>query len=81
MNFRKGVSPTGRKFITKRESAINSAAFLINRKIKEEGIKATNFITEPFEKEFKKLSNDLVKSFDLDIDKFLETSLDGNISK
>jgi len=80
-DYSKGVSPTGRKFIQKKETAINSAAFLINRKIKEKGIKATNFISEPFEKEFKKLSNDLVKSFDLDIDKFLETSLNGNISK
>ena len=64
------------RFIPKTETAIKQAAFLINRKIKEEGIKPTNFLSEPFEKEFKDLPDELIEAYGLDIDDLLEMSLD-----
>lgn len=58
-------------FIKSTKSRLNSLSFLINRKIKKEGIEATNFFSEPFEKEFKKLPDQLLKSFGDDLDLFL----------
>lgn len=58
-------------FIKQTESKLKGLAFVIARKIKREGIKATNFLTDPFEKEFKNLSNELVDAFALDIDTLL----------
>ena len=59
-------------FIEQTESRINSLSFLINRKIKEKGIAATNFLSDPFSEEFKKLPDDLIEAFGLDVDEFLK---------
>ena len=67
-------------FVKQTESRIKSLAFLINRKIKEEGIAATNFLKEPFDKKFKDLPNELLEAYALDLEKFLENSLD-NLNK
>lgn len=56
-------------FIKQTESKLKGLAFVIARKIKEKGIKETLFLTAPFEQEFKKLSDDLLDAFALDIDK------------
>lgn len=58
-------------FIKQTESKLKGLAFVIARNIKEKGIKETLFLTQPFEKEFKKLSNKLVDAFALDIDTLL----------
>tara|TARA_R100001377_G_C3151383_1_gene96411 strand:+ start:283 stop:759 length:477 start_codon:yes stop_codon:yes gene_type:complete len=58
-------------FVKQTESKLKGLAFAIARKIKREGIKETLFLTEPFEKEFKKLSTELVDAFALDINKLL----------
>ncbi|MBL4706372.1 MAG: hypothetical protein JKY54_17725 [Flavobacteriales bacterium] len=63
------------KFVKTTKAGLNSLSFLINRKIKKEGIEKTNFFTDPLEREFKKLPEQLVKSFSLDLDTFLEASL------
>ena len=63
-------------FLRASPSRIKSLGFLINRKIKEEGIAATNFLSEPFRKEFKNLPNELIEAFALDVEEFLEFSLD-----
>ena len=62
-------------FIESTPSRLKSLAFLINRKIKEEGIAPTNFLSDPFEQEFKQLPDELTEAFSLDLDTFLETSL------
>lgn len=65
-------------FVKVTDARVKSLAYLINRKIKEEGIEPTRFFTEPFEKEFKKLPQDLVEAFALDIEDFLRFTTDGN---
>ena len=62
-------------FIESTPSKLKSLGFLINRKIKEEGIKPTKFLSEPFEQEFKQLPDEINEAFSLDLDSFLETSL------
>lgn len=63
------------KFLKTTKSRLNGLAFVINRKIKKEGIKATNFFTDPLEKEFKKLPDEIAKKFSLDLDTFIEESI------
>ena len=65
-----------KSFVKQTESRIKSLAFLINRKIKKEGIAATNFLSEPFQKEFKDLPRELQEAFALDVEEFIEFSLD-----
>jgi len=67
-----------KSFVKQTESNIKSLAFLINRKIKEKGIAATNFLSDPFEKEFKELPDDLIEAFGLDIDSFLKFATNEN---
>jgi len=64
-----------KSFVKATESRVNSLAFLINRKIKEKGIAATNFLSDPFSKEFKDLPDDVIEAFGLDVEQFLEFSL------
>ena len=63
-------------FVKQTESRIKSLAYLINRKIKEEGIAATNFLSDPFEKKFKELPKELQEAYALDLEKFLDNSLE-----
>lgn len=53
----------------------NTLAFLIARSIKKKGLKPSLFFTKPFENEYKKLSDDLVEAFGLDVDEFLKYTL------
>ena len=52
-----------------------STAFLIMRSIWNKGLKTTNFLTKPFEDAFKKLPDDIIEAFGLDVDEFLKYSL------
>ena len=61
-------------FVKATESRIKSLAFLINRKIREEGIAATNFLSDPFGKEFKGLPEKIIKGFGLDVEEFFKFS-------
>ena len=67
----KGRDKKGRFITTK------SLTFLIARGIFNNGIKPSLFFTKPFENEYKKLSDDLVEAFGLDIDKFLKYTVNG----
>lgn len=67
----KGRDKKGRFITTK------SLTFLIARGIFNNGIKPSLFFTKPFENEYKKLSNDLVEAFGLDIDEFLKYTVNG----
>lgn len=71
---RKGIKGRDKKgrFITTK-----SLTFLIARGIFNNGIKPSLFFTKPFENEYKKLSNDLVEAFGLDIDEFLKYTVNG----
>lgn len=60
------------------DASVNSLAYLINRKIKREGIKPTHFFSEPFDKAFQELPDDLIEAFALDIEDFLKFATDGN---
>jgi len=55
----------------------DSLVYLIKRSIFRDGIKPTHFFTKPFQNAFKKLPEDLVEGFGLDIDDFLESVLNG----
>jgi len=49
----------------------NTIGFLIARSIYNKGIKPSLFFTKPFEQGFKKLPDELINSFGLDVDDFL----------
>jgi hypothetical protein len=53
-----------------------STAFLISRSIWNKGLKPSLFFTKPFEKHFKKLPNELVDKFALDVEDLMAFSLD-----
>jgi hypothetical protein len=66
---RKGIAPKDKegKFISRK-----SLAFLIARSVFINGIKPSLFFTKPFEAAFKRLPDELIEKFGLDVDKFLE---------
>lgn len=49
-----------------------SIGFVIARSVKEKGIKPSFFFTKPFEQQFKNLPKELVESFGLDAENFLD---------
>ena len=53
----------------------DSTAYLITRSIWNKGIKPSLFFTKPFEQAFKKLPNELVQQFGLDMEDFLAYTL------
>jgi len=53
----------------------NTIGFLIARSIYRKGIKPSLFFTKPFEQGFKKLPNELINSFGLDVEDFLAFTL------
>ena len=69
---KRGIAPRDDKgrFITRK--GLN---FIIARSIFEKGIKPSLFFTKPFEKAFKKLPNDIVDLFALDVEEFIAFSL------
>ena len=64
------------QFVKATESKINSLAYLINRKIKRKGIEATNFLTDPFERKFKNLPQEIIEAYGLDVEDFLRFTID-----
>jgi hypothetical protein len=53
----------------------DSTAFLITRSVYNKGIKPSLFFTKPFEQAFKKLPDELVEKFGLDVEDFLAFTL------
>ena len=49
--------------------------FAIRTSIIHTGIETTDFLTKPFEKEFKELPDELIEAYALDMDKFLEFTI------
>ena len=52
-----------------------STAFLISRSIYQKGIKPSLFFTKPFEQGFKKLPDELIEAYGLDVEEFLSYTL------
>jgi len=53
----------------------NISPFAIAHSIWSKGLKPTMFFTTPFNRAFKRFPDELIKQFGLDIDKFLESTL------
>lgn len=49
-----------------------ATSFLITRSVYNKGIEATDFITKPFKNEFRKLPEEIVDSYGLEVDKFIK---------
>jgi hypothetical protein len=69
---RKGIAPRNEKgqLMTRK-----SLQFLIARGIYFNGIKPSLFFTKPFDKAFKRMPNELIEKYGLDVDNFLEHTL------
>ena len=69
---KKGIAPRNEKgkFISRQ-----GLKFAIAKKIFYNGIKPSLFFTKPFEKYYKKLPNQLITKYGLDLDKFMSFSL------
>jgi hypothetical protein len=70
---RKGIQFRDKK--TGRFMSYKSTAFLIRRSIYNKGIKPSMFFTKPFENAFKRLPDEIVEKFGLEVDEFLEHAL------
>lgn len=55
-----------------RKGSSESIAFMIQRSVFEKGIKGSKFFTKPFEKGLSRLDQDLLKSIEIDIEKFFD---------
>lgn len=68
---RKGIAPRDKGKFTDRKQ-LN---YLIRKSIYETGLKTTNFFTEPFETAFKRLPDEIIEAYGLDIESLLKTSI------
>lgn len=68
---RKGIAPRDKGKFTDRKQ-LN---YLIIKSIYETGLKTTNFFTEPFETAFKRLPDEIIEAYGLDIESLLQTSI------
>ena len=68
----KGIKPRGKngKFIT-----YKSFGFAVANSVFKKGIKPTKFFSKPFENEFDKLPEDLVRAYALDVENFMDFTL------
>ena len=64
-----------RDFETGKFMSYKSTAHLISRSIYNKGLYPTGFFSKPFEKGFESLPEELVNSFGLDVEKFLEFTI------
>lgn len=77
---RKGIAPRDEKgrFSSRTIDAAGfkkSIQFLIARKIYMNGIKPSLFFTKPFEKAYKRMPDQLIQKYGLDLDNFLDYTL------
>lgn len=76
--IRKGIAPRGKGGQFKNRKGLN---FAIARSIFEKGIKPSLFFTKPFEAAFKKLPDDLVTSYGLDVVDLFDSIMKPNLKK
>jgi len=77
-NVKKGIAPRDKKGKFIKRKSLN---FLIARSIFEKGIKPTLFFTKPFEKFYKRLPNELVEKYGLDMEKLFNQITDENFKR
>ena len=77
-NVKKGIAPRDKKGKFIKRKSLN---FLIARSIFEKGIKPTLFFTKPFEKFYKRLPNQLVEKYGLDMEKLFTQITDENFKR
>jgi len=58
-----------------RFTSYESTAYVISRSVWNKGIKASLFFTKPFEKGFKRLPEELLEAYGLDVDEFLDFTI------
>ncbi len=75
---RKGIAPRkqGGQFVSRK-----SLQFLIARSIYMNGIKPSLFFTKPFEAAFKKLPDELIEKYGLDVEQLFESITKDNFKK
>tara|TARA_R100001460_G_scaffold75028_1_gene116130 strand:+ start:39 stop:566 length:528 start_codon:yes stop_codon:yes gene_type:complete len=78
--IKKGLT-TGRDKKTGKFVSIKSLKFALSRHIYNHGIKATLFFTKPFEKHYKRLPEEIIEKYKLDIDKLFSQIEDTNLNK
>ena len=66
----KGIKPRDKKTVNL--LLIKQFGFIMSRHIFSKGQKPTKFFSLSFEQQFKKLPNEIVKAFNLDLDNFLD---------
>jgi hypothetical protein len=69
---RKGFAPRNDKG---QFQSRKSLQFAIARSVFLTGIKTTNFFTQPFERAFKRLPDDVVEAYGLELDSLMETTI------
>ena len=83
--IRKGLAPRKKgKFTGRSISSVGfrkSITFLIARSIYSKGIKPSLFFTKPFEKYFKRLPEELVEKYGLDMEKLFTQITDENFKR
>lgn len=63
-------------FAKVKDYKIRSLAYVIARKIHKKGIEPTNFLTDPFERKFKDLPQEIIEAYGLDVEDFLRFTID-----
>ena len=63
------------RFVKMSNKQVANFAEFIQYKINQYGTQPTNFLTEPFEAEFKKLPDELIEAYGLDVEELLNQSL------
>ena len=73
---KKGIAPRDKSGKFKNRKGLN---FAIAKSIYEKGIKPTLFFTRPFERYFRRLPNDLVQKYGLDIERLFDQITAANL--
>lgn len=74
--YARGIAPRDLK--TGRFIKRDTANYLIRRSIFQHGLKPTRFFTDPFEKEFQKLPQEIIEAFGLDVENFMKLVIEEN---
>ena len=63
-------------FAKVKDYKLKGLAYIIARKIHTKGIEPTHFLTDPFERKFKNLPQEIIEAYSLDVEDFLRFTID-----